>query len=58
MDNEFEYLGNNLSEKGFKNAIKNQMKIKKFKMNAWFLGGKKEYPIYIVPDQWARLCEY
>ena len=27
-------------------------------MKAWFLGGKKECPVYIEPDQWARLCIY
>ena len=27
-------------------------------MKAWFLGGKRECPVFIEPDQWARLCEY
>jgi hypothetical protein len=34
------------------------MKTERSKMKAWFLGGKKECPVYIEPDQWARLCEY
>jgi hypothetical protein len=58
LDNEFEYLENNLSERGFKNAVKRQMKADRSKMKAWFLGGKKECPVYIQPDQWTRLCEY
>ena len=51
-------MGNNLSERGFKNAVKRQMKTERSKMKAWFLSGKKECPVYIEPDQWARLCEY
>lgn len=58
LDNEFEYLENNLSERGFKNAVKMQMKTDRSKMKAWFLSGKKACPVYIEPDQWARLCEY
>ena len=58
LDNEFEYLENNLSEKGFKNAVKRHMKTERSKMKAWFLGGKKECPIYIELDQWTRHCEY
>ena len=58
IDNEFEYVGNHLSEKGFKNAVKRQMKTERSKMKGWFLNGKKECPISIEPDQWARLCEY
>jgi hypothetical protein len=58
IDNEFEYLGTNLSEKGFKNAVKRQMKTERSKMKGWFLGGKKQCPVFIEPDQWARLCEY
>ena len=58
LDNEFEYVENKLSEKGFKNAVKRQMKTERSKMKAWFLSGKKECPIYIEPDQWTRLCSY
>ena len=58
LDAEFEYVGNPLSEKGFKNAVKRQMKMERSKMKAWFLGGKKYCPVTIEPDQWARLCEY
>jgi hypothetical protein len=58
LDNEFEYLENNLSERGFKNAVKRQMKTDRSKMKAWFLARKKECPVYIHADQWARLCEY
>ena len=58
LDNEFEYLDNNLSERGFKNAVRRQMKTDRSKMKAWFLGGKKDCPVYIQHDQWARLCEY
>ena len=58
LDNEFEYVGTHLSDKGFKNAVKRQMKIERSKMKGWFLNGKKECPINIEPDQWARLCEY
>ena len=58
IDNEFEYVGNHLSEKGFKNAVKRQMKTERSKMKGWFLSGKKECPIAIEPEQWGRLCEY
>lgn len=58
IDNEFEYVGQHLSERGFKNAVKRQMKTERSKMKGWFLSGKKECPVSIEPDQWARLCEY
>ena len=58
LDAEFEYVGNHLSDKGFKNAVKRQMKTERSKMKAWFLGGKKDCPVTIEPDQWARLCDY
>jgi hypothetical protein len=58
LDKEFEYVGNNLSSVGFKNAVKRQMKTERHKMKAWFLSGKTECPVNIEPDQWARLCEY
>jgi hypothetical protein len=58
LDKEFEYVGNNLSAVGFKNAVKRQMKTERHKMKAWFLSGKKECPVNIQLDQWARLCDY
>ena len=58
LDKEFEYVGHNLSSIGFKNAVKRQMKTERSKMKAWYLGGKKECPVNIEPDQWARLCDY
>ena len=58
IDNEFEYLEHNLSHLGFKNAVKRQMKTERSKMKGWFMSGKKQCPIFIEPDQWARLCEY
>ena len=58
IDNEFEYLDHNLSDMGFKNAVKRQMKTERSKMKGWFVSGKKECPVFIEPDQWARLCEY
>ena len=58
IDNQFEYLEHNLSDLGFKNAVKRQMKTERSKMKSWFLSGKKECPVFIEPDQWARLCEY
>jgi hypothetical protein len=27
-------------------------------MKGWFMSGKKQCPVFIEPDQWARLCEY
>ena len=27
-------------------------------MKGWFLSGKKQCPLFVEPDQWARLCEY
>ena len=57
IDSKFEYVGHPLSEKGFKNAMKKQMKTERSKMKGWFLSGK-ECPIFIEPDQWTRLGEY
>ena len=34
LDNQFEYLGNPLSDRGFKNAVKRQMKTERSKMKA------------------------
>ena len=50
LDSEFKYVGINLSENGFKNAMKRPMKTERLKM--------KVCPIVIEPDQWDRLCEY
>ena len=58
LDNEFEYLEHNLSFRGFKNAVKRQLKTERSKLKGWFMSGKKKCPIFIKPDQWARLCEY
>ena len=58
IDNDFEYLGHSLSDLGFKNAVKRQMKTERAKMKGWFMSGKKQCPVFIEPDQWARLCEY
>lgn len=41
LDNEFEYVGTALSEKGFKNAVKRQLKTERSKMKGWFLGGEE-----------------
>ena len=58
LDSQFEYVGNQLSDKGFKNAVKRQMKTERSKMKAWFLAGRTQCPVTIEPDQWAKLCEY
>jgi hypothetical protein len=58
IDNEFEYLEHNLSNVGFKNAVKRQMKTERSKMKGWYMSGKKQCLVFIEPDQWARLCEY
>ena len=58
IDNEFEYVGHSLSDIGFKNAVKRQMKTERAKMKGWFMSGKKQCPVFIEPDQWARLCSY
>ena len=58
LDSQFEYLEHNLSDVGFKNAVKRQMKTERAKMKAWFMAGKKQCPVFIEPDQWARLCHY
>jgi hypothetical protein len=55
IDNEFEYVGHSLSDIGFKNAVKRQMKTERAKMKGWFMSGKKQCPVFIEPDQWARL---
>jgi hypothetical protein len=58
IDNEFEYVGHKLSDGGFKDAVKRQMKTERAKMKGWFMSGKKQCHVFIEPDQWARLCEY
>lgn len=58
IDNQFEYVGHKLSDGGFKDAVKRQMKTERAKMKGWFMSGKKQCPVFIEPDQWARLCEY
>ena len=58
LDSQFEYLDHNLSDVGFKNAVKRQMKTERAKMKGWFMAGKRQCPVFIEPDQWARLCEY
>jgi hypothetical protein len=58
IDNEFEYLGHSLSDLGFKNAVKRQMKTERAKMKGWFMSGKTQCHVFIEPDQWKRLCEY
>ena len=58
LNNEFEHLDHNLSDVGFKNAVKRQMKTERAKMKGWFMAGRKQCPVFIELDQWARLCEY
>jgi hypothetical protein len=58
IDVEFEYLEHPLSNVGFKNVVKRQMKTERSNMKGWFMAGKKQCPVFIEPDQWARLCEY
>ena len=58
LDNEFEYLDHPLSNVGFKNAVKRQMKTERSKMKGWFMSGRKQCPLFIEPDQWERLCDY
>ena len=41
IDVQFEYLDHNLSDLGFKNAVKRQMKTERSKMKGWYLSGKK-----------------
>ena len=32
--------------------------MERLKMKGWFMSGKKQCPLFIKPDQWARLCDY
>ena len=50
IDNEFEYLGHSLSDIGFKNAVKRQMKTERAKMKGWFMSGKTQCPVFIELD--------
>ena len=50
IDNEFEYLDHNLSDLGFKNVVKRQMKTERSKMKGWFMSGKKECHVFIEAD--------
>lgn len=59
LDKDFEYLGNDLSMLGFRNAIKRYLKTERSRLKAHFLlGGEDDCPSHVNPDQWARLQEY
>jgi len=58
LDNEYEYLENELSDRGFKNAIKRFLRGKKNKLKARFSKGLTMCTMNIQPNQWKRLKEY
>ncbi len=47
LDKEFEYVDNELSVVGFKNVVKRWLKIKRSKLKARYMAGKKDCPINI-----------
>ena len=58
MDNDFEYMEQNLSTLGFRNAIKRYLKTEWSRLKAHFLlNGEHECPSHVNPDQWERLVD-
>ncbi len=58
LDNEYEYLENKFSVRGFKNAIKRFLRGKKNMLKARFSQGLTMCTMNIQPNQWERLKEY
>ncbi len=58
LDNEYEYLENELFDRGFKNAIKRFLRGKEKKLKARFSRGLSMCTMNIQLTQWERLKEY
>ena len=59
LDNNFEYMEQNLSTLGFRNAIKRYLKTERSRLKAHFLlNGEDECPSHVNQDQWERLVDY
>jgi hypothetical protein len=58
LDNAYEYLENEFSNKGFKNAIKRFLRGKRNRLKARFSQRLTMCPMNIQLDQWERLKEY
>jgi hypothetical protein len=59
LDHNFEYLGNELSVMGFRNAVKRYLKTERSRLKGHLAEfGPKVIPSHIDPDQWERLLQY
>jgi hypothetical protein len=59
LDHNFEYLGNELSVLGFRNAVKRYLKTERSRLKAHLAEcGPKVIPSHVYPDQWERLLQY
>ena len=59
LDHNFEYLENELSVLGFRNAIKRYLKTERSRLNAHLATeGPEVVPTHVLPDQWKRLIKY
>jgi hypothetical protein len=58
LDTKYEYLENELFDKGFKNAIKRFLRGERNRLKARFSQGLTMCPMNIQLKQWERLKEY
>jgi hypothetical protein len=58
LDCDFEYIGYNLSENGFRNAVKRFMKMEQSRLKTRYREGHTKCPLDIEEDQWTRLITY
>jgi len=58
LDTKYEYLGNEFSDKGFKNAIKRFLRGERNRLKTRFSQRLTMCPMNIQPNQWERLKKY
>jgi len=67
LDVEFEYVGNPLSDRGFRNAVKRYLKCEHSHLKKLFVAGQgqgegedkeEDCPVHVDPDQWKQLKKY
>ena len=59
MNHNFEYLENDLSVLGFRNAIKRYLKTERSRLKTHLMTeGPDVVPVHVFPDQWQRLIKY
>jgi hypothetical protein len=58
LDADFEYVGCELSYRGYWNAIQRFMKTERSRLKTQFMAGETKCPIYIDPGEWEKLWLY